>query len=377
MKKYRLSEELGNIDEAFLEEVFEYQSKKRSIRMSKKKIVSIVIAAALVVSIGVTAVAASWSSLNQLSDYFAWSKETFRVPDEVPIIEDPEVYAKEVTPTVTTAQSDAEEAVSATTSEVKTYTPPAPGTAQITSVSATKHSIYMTIEFNAEGWDIPDEIPADARHDEEFGFEWADTNFWWSGGRSADVSRVGNIFTYVYSWNHIYEFPEDELVITLQRFGYITADKDFNTLRDIDVEVRLPVDEIDFMETITSKNTADLMGATYTAEISAYEFSVRTSIEDLVTNGLSDEIGYVFTDEMQDYLYRAVIEFHLTDGTAFTSNLGTYSIDDSSLITSRGALRNPDEGTSTMIYCFEVPIDISQVDYITLNDVPFYFSSAE
>lgn len=376
MKKYRLSEELGNIDEAFLEEVFEYQSKKRSIRMSKKKIVSIVIAAALVVSIGVTAVAASWSSLNQLSDYFAWNKEDFRVPDEVPIIEDPEIYAKEVAPIVTTTESGAEKAVSVT-SEVKAYTPPAPGTAQVASVSATKRSIFMMIEFNAEGLDIPAELPEDAKWDAEYDFDWANTNFGWSGGRVVDISREGNIFTYLYSWNHLYDLPDDELVITLQRFGYITADKDFNTLRDIEVEVRLPIDEIDFMETITAKNTAELMGATYTAEISAYDFSVCTDIEELVANGLSDEIGYEFSDEMQDYLYKADIEFHFTDGTVYSRQLGTYGKDVSYLITSYGALRDPEEETSTMIYSFEVPLDISKIDYVLFNGQRFDFSSAE
>lgn len=50
MKTYRLSEELGNIDESFLEEVFEYKIRERRITMSVKKIAAV--AACVVVVIG-------------------------------------------------------------------------------------------------------------------------------------------------------------------------------------------------------------------------------------------------------------------------------------------------------------------------------------
>ena len=51
MKNYRLSEELGNIDEVFLEEVFEYSMNKRRISMSKTKLLAIAVAAIIFTSL--------------------------------------------------------------------------------------------------------------------------------------------------------------------------------------------------------------------------------------------------------------------------------------------------------------------------------------
>ena len=55
MKNYRLSEELGNIDEMFLEEVYEYKKEKR-ITMTKRKL-AIIIAAVIVLVLSLPAYA--------------------------------------------------------------------------------------------------------------------------------------------------------------------------------------------------------------------------------------------------------------------------------------------------------------------------------
>ena len=62
MKKYRLSEQLGNIDEAFLEEVFEYtesRSGRKTIMKSSFVLKSAAIAACAAIAIGIGAVAVS------------------------------------------------------------------------------------------------------------------------------------------------------------------------------------------------------------------------------------------------------------------------------------------------------------------------------
>lgn len=382
MNEKKFAEQFGNIDSSFVDEALDYKplKSKGGLYMSKKKLVSIALAAALVVAIGATTAVASWSRLNQFNDFFDWMKDAQNIPDEVPVINDPEVYAKEVAPKVTTTERDAEEAAGVT-SKVETYTPPAPGTAQITGVSATPYTVYLTIEFNAEGWDIPDEIPADARHDEEFHFEWADVNFGWSGGKSFDVSRDGNIFTYIFSRNNIREYPEDEIVITLQRFGYLTADKNFVTLRDEDVEVRLPVDEIDFMETVKSENSVNIMGIEHTAELSPYELLIWCNEDDLVANGLLDENGYWTNGELvEEYndVFRSintVIELHMTDGTVFTDHILTNEFGIAHIVGTMSGRRHTDIGICADYYGFEVPLDISQIDYIIFSGNRFDFAS--
>ena len=380
MNKEKVAEYIGNIDDRYLEEVFQHKGQNRRKTMNKKKLVAIALAAALVVAIGATTAVASWSRLNQLGGFFDWKKDAMRIPDEVPIIKDPEIYGKEVNTNVTAAADDGETVSEA--AQVSSYAPPAPGTAQITSVSATKHSIYVTVEFNAAGLDIPSELPEDARHDEQYGFEWPETNFIWMGGGGADVSRDGDIFTYVFHWNSIYKFPEDEIVIKLQRFGYTNADKNFVTLHDIEVEARLPMDEVEFMESIKSKKPVDIMGIEHTAELSAYELLIWCSDEDLVAKGLIDDEGYWVSDEQKKqytdtFGFGAVMEFHMTDGSVFTEHLFTNEFGTSHLIGSRGGTRDPDTGVNAVAYCFEVPLDISQIDYITLDGYRFDFNSAK
>lgn len=387
MKKYPFLEAIGTADEKFLEEVIkDNEHERRKISMNKKKLVTIMIAAALMVAVGITTAASNWSRLNQLSDYFEWSKETWQIPEEVPVIENPEIYGKEVVTSATTAESEDTQAIS-NAAEVNSYTPPAPGTAQITAVSSTGRSIFMTIEFNAEGLDIPPELPEDARQapGEEFCFYWADTNFYWSGGRGGTVSRNGDIFTIIFSRNNIFALPEDEIVIKLQRFGYFNAAKDFVTLRDIEVEVRLPVSEINIMEPLKSKNTVEIMNAEFGVELSAYEIVIYSDIDSLFAAGLVDSEGFGIkndypasfgTDEKPwtDF-YEGGLELHMLDGTVFTDHPLAY--DGSHLITSMSGFRDVEKGRIAMVWSWEVPIDVAQIDYIVLDGNRFDFDAAE
>lgn len=385
MKKYPFLEAIGTADEKFLEEVFEdNEHERRKIYMSKKKLVTIMIAAALIVALGVTAVATGWSRLNQLGDYFEWNKEILRLPEELPVIDNPEVYVKEVVTSAVTDETEAAEDAKAVGKAE--YTHPAPGTAQITTVSMAGRSIYMTIEFNAEGLDIPPELPEDARQapDEEFFFEWADTNFIWSGGRGGTISRNGDIFTIIFSRNNIFALPEDEIVIKLQRFGYLNADKHFVTLRDIEVEVRLPVSEINVMEPLKSKNTVEIMNAEFGVELSAYDMVIYSDIDSLFAAGLVDSEGLGIGDDPFGFgmdekpwtdFNEGGLELHMLDGTVFTEH--PFANGGSHLITSKSGFRDVEKGRIAEVWSWEVPIDIAQIDYIVLNGNRFDFASAE
>ena len=139
MKKYPFLEAIGTVDEKFLEEALNdsKEQERRQISMNKRKTVTILIAAALIFAMAATAVAAGISKISTLGNYFDDFSEYLKIPDEGPIMRNPEDYANEVT---TTAQSDDVNGVVNATGAVDTYTPPKPGEAKIIAVSATKCS---------------------------------------------------------------------------------------------------------------------------------------------------------------------------------------------------------------------------------------------
>lgn len=374
MKKYPFLEAMSAVDEKFLEEVLNdsKEQERRRISMNKRRTVTILVAAALVVTMAATAVAAGVSKISTLGDYFEGNRQYFEIPDEVPIMRNPEDYANEVT--ASTKAEDINGVVNAA-GAIDNYTPPAPGEAKITAVSATEHSLFVTAEFNAAGLDIPQELPEDARPGDEYGFKWIDTNFKWSNGTNATVSRDGDIFTCVWSWSNIIELPEDEIVLKPRQIGYIGYDEEknkvFNVVNDIEFEIRLPMSEINIMKSIKSTNSVNIFGTDYSVELSAYELRFCSDYEpSKVAADLEDEEKM---KSMRDYFYSGVVELHMLDGTVFTEDHSSLSA--THLVTSKSSFINRDKGVSGISLSFDVPIDIAQIDYITINDARFDFAS--
>lgn len=380
MKKYPFLEAMNAVDEKFLEEVLDdsKEQERRQISMNKRRTVTILVAAALVVTMAATAVAAGISKISTLGDYFEGNKQSFRLPDEVPIMQNPEDYANEVTTSTTTAQTEEVNGVVDAAGAVENYTPPAPGEAKITAVSASKRSLFITYEFNAAGLDLPQELPDDAHPGEEYMFEWEDVNFNWSGGMSGTLSREGDIITGILHRNNIFELPEDEIVIKLQRLGYIAIegkDKTFKTVKDIEVEMRLPVDQISIMESIKSTNTAQVMDAESTAELSPYELIIYSDAEQLYAAGYNSSVGW--GDERKnhyDYYFKAPLEVHMLDGTAYTEHLFTNEFETTHMVVNMSGFKDKENGRDATVLSFEVPLDIAQIDYITINDARFDFA---
>lgn len=379
MKKYPFLEAMSAVDDKFLEEVLSdgKEQERRQIPMNKKRTVTILVAAALVVTMAATAVAAGVSKISTLGDYFEGNKEHLKIPDEVQML-NPEDYANEVTTSTEATKTEKVNGVVDATEAVDTYTPPAPGEAKITAVSASKRSLFITYEFNAAGLDIPQELPEDARLNEEYQFGWTDVNFHWSGGCSGTISRNGDIFTGIVHRNNIFEFPEDEIVIKLQRFGYTAIegiDKVHKTVADIEVEMRLPVDQINFMESIESTNTAKLMDSDSTVELSPYELIVYTDTEQLAAAGYDVTGGWGGEGKrVHDYYFYAPLEIHMLDGTVFTDHIFTNEFGTSHIVGNMSGFRDKENGRDAIVLSFEVPLDVAKVDYITINDVRFDFA---
>ncbi len=387
MKKYPFLEAIGTVDEKFLEEALDdsKEQERRQISMNKRKTVMIMIAAALIFTMAATAVAAGISKISTLGNYFEDFSEYLKIPDEGPIMRNPEDYANEVTTEVTTtAQSEDVNGVVNAAGTVDTYTPPAPGEAKITAVSASERSLFVTIEFNASGLDIPQELPEDARSDEVYRFHAAYANldkrvgngFKCLGG-IVPISREGDIFTLVAHWDSINDFPEDEIVVTLSQIGYIAIegiDKVFKSVSDVEVEVRLPVDQINYMESIKSTNTVDIFGNEYAVKVSPYELILYSEYDSSVDDSYDNyEVFEKTARELLDFC-KTTIEFHMLDGKVYIDPAFSLKRTDFRIIGSMHGFVFRDENVFGQEFSFELPLDTTQIDYIMINDARFDFA---
>lgn len=381
---------MSAVDEKFLEEVLNdsKEQERRRIYMNKKKTVTILVAAALVVTMAATAVAAGVSKISTLGDYFEGHRQSLNIPDEVPIMRNPDDYAYEVTTSTTTVQTEEVNGVVDATEAVDTYTPPAPGEAKILAVSATKHNMYMTVEFNVAGLDLPKELPEDSSPTGEwyFGYEDMEANFIGALPNMELMSYENDIMTYGFWFKHPMfltdksvlteeERAQDEFILKLKSIGYTAYSdptpegyrkKEYQVVRDVDFELRVPLDEIEIMEPIRSTNTTTLMGVDgFTIELSPYDMDLRTSIDNLTAAGIdaTDEESVL---KMSDYFWKElVIEFHMLDGSSFYEDFTKFT---------HNIINGGVGGANGATYGFWVPLDIAQIDYITINDARFDFA---
>lgn len=399
MKKYPFLEAMSAVDEKFLEEVLNdtKEQERRRISMNKKRTVTILVAAALVVTMAATAVAAGISKISTLGDYFEGNRQYFEIPDEVPMMRNPEDYASEFTTSTTTAQTEEVNGVVDAAGAVDSYTPPAPGEAKILAVSATKYNMYMTVEFNVAGLDLPKELPEDSSPTGQWYFDDMESNFRGAYPNMELMSYENDIMTYGF-W---FKFPifltdkrvlteeeraQDELILKLKTIGYTAYSdptpegytpkgyktKEYKAVRDVDFEIRVPLDEIEIMEPIRSTNTATLMGVDgFTIELSPYDMDLRTSFDNFTAAGI-DVTEEASSRKMSDYLWGELyIEFHMLDGSSFYEDFTKFT---HNIINGGGSGANIYTKQAGATYGFWVPLDVSKIDYITINDVRFDFA---
>lgn len=397
MKKYPFLEAMSAVDEKFLEEVLNdtKEQERRRISMNKKRTVTILVAAALVVTMAATAVAAGVSKISTLGDYFEGHRQSSNIPDEVPMMRNPEDYAYEFTTSTTTAQTEEVNGVVDATEAVDTYTPPAPGEAKILAISATKYNMYMTVEFNVAGLDLPKELPEDSSPTGQwyFGSEYMESNFRFAYPNMELISYEDDIMTYGFWFKRpIFlmdgstlteeERTQDEFILTLKTIGYTAYSdpapeggyytKGYKAFRDVDFEIRLPLDEIEIMEPIRSTNTATLMGVDgFTIELSPYDMDLRSSFDNFTAAGI-DVTEEASSMKLSDYLWKEMyIEFHMLDGSSFCEDFTKFT---HNIINGGGSGANIYTKQAGATYSFRVPLDIAQIDYITINDARFDFA---
>ena len=348
MNSKKIAEAFGGIDDRYLNEALEYKrgSQRGGITMSKKKIVSIVIAAALVVAVGATTIAAAGSGLFNMKQHFDDVQEKYDITD-VPVIEDVESYAVEVE---STAKSGAM-------------------SAEVISATCDEYSIYAIVEMTVDDFVMPDDFTEESR----FAFkQWLTENHAINCAID-DVTYEGNTFTFVLHYAGMRKAPEEDIVIKLIDFGYyatgwtydVEQGRDlFIPLNEGELNLVLPIDALNVQKGIQADSAADVRGAEIMMEVSPLGmllYGDRAAI-DMVSD--------------KNYLGFPAFEFHMRDGKVIGDYFAYGEL--FGLLSSHCSWIDRETETVRYTYVgFSVPVDVSQIEYIMVHDVPFYFSSAE
>lgn len=359
MNGKKAAEEFGKIGDRFIEEALTPERSEvgleRRIIMSKKKIVAIALAAALVVAVGGMSIAASVSNLAKIGDIYKQDEEALRVPEDLKKVD----IVAEGTELVTTAAEDSDPE------------PLKPGEARFTSVVATKYSVDATVEINVAGMGFPDEMPEDALKPEQgYLIEWVDVNNEETAnqesglpcgyGNGEVVSIEDDILTAVVNCSAtLTDRPfEGDLTFTLKDIGYIVLDGIDKVIKPIyDGELTLTLSADDY-KVIPSRYSEPVEhnGVVYTLEASPSAL-VLTKDDGDMWNGWGDDDEEIYLDVFGE------VTFNMKDGTSYTTNLKNHSYNDSIIISSGGG----GYGRFTSL------IDVNELESVTIQGVVFNF----
>ena len=359
MNEKKFAEQFGNIDSAFVDEALNYRplKSKGGIHMSKKKMVSIALAAALVVAVGATTVAATLSGLSKMKGYFDNVEDDYDNIAGMPVIEDAEQYGTEVNSS----------AVSGTVS------------AQVASVTCDEHSIYALVDITMQGATVPDDLTEEAY----FTFrEWRNENHAISC-RSELISREGDVFTYVYHFAGMRKLPEEDIVIKLTDFGYYATgmmyDENRNDLfiplAECQLDLRISASELNVQQAVNAQSPVLVRGVEMKAELSPLGILLYGDLAEIEekTSVYSEELDMMISDKY--FLDAKSFQFCMKDGTVVGDGENYETV--YGLISAVNGWVDPDTGLKYTYIGFAAPIDVSQVECVLVHGAQFDFASAE
>ena len=354
MKKYRLSEELGNIDEAFLEEVFEYQkrSEGRQITMSKKRIIQTVIAAALAIAVcGITVFAVHMSSLAKLKDYVDKQDDYNNVPDVLKGV-------------------DVEEVGTDFVENVE------PGEAKITSIVAGENGFMATFDVNINDSDLVDKV-----EDWELGwYSWNNFAIYeitpdgeklrFGGALSGPqlVSCENGILTFGLDGFANSGLP-DELGFSADGFVFhnVITDEEVEYTFEHGFDTSVKKDSYTEMETLTSKEPQNIKGIEFSIKMDG--LGLLLYADEMTVEEHNDVILYIWNE--------CLLKFTLKDGTEIIDmpvlNLEKMSAEEYfapdriNLLSGGGTQRNG------IYYKFATVFDITQIESVEIEGAVFTF----
>lgn len=317
MKRGRIAEAFGQIDEKYIEEADAPVIRRK--RCGKALLTAAVIC---LIALGTAACAAGISGIYRLKEYFEATRRMYSLPD------------------FTASDGYA--------SELGTDKVLSEGCAEAVSVSSDGHSLYVMIDYRPFEEDL-EKLPKDAVGN----FRQACDDIGACSGHWDTVSFENGVYTFIFHCLGIDKMPEDGITISLNGFGYRSKDSigAFETLRDEKVEVYIPVDKLKYPEVKNGEGETE--GVKFTAELSPLGVYIRMydGYEELI-----EKMGMKFPQVTN-------VQLCLSDGTVIGDGYDYRKV--FGLFAGSGGWVDGD--CKCEYFAFSVPIDISQVDSIIFN----------
>ena len=292
----------------------------------------------------------SSGDLSTLKNYFDYTKKRWEVRDEVPIIDDPELYA---------AATDA--LVESDIADSMIYP-------SISVVSGDECSVFAVIEVDTKDLVLPADIPEDA----VLQFKGASENFYNMGAwyPLEFISQNGTVYSYAYSCFDIGRRLPDEVVFELRDYGYYDGEE-FVTL--VKGTYRLIIDSNKFNTTEKLKKISGQMevkGATLNVALTPYGVKVYGSISQLTGLGLLDDKYFLIQGNIYELNKRDGSTIGDWDGDFYKN--GIYN-----LTSNWNGWRDYDKDIACYGYGFNVPVDVDEIEAVTVHGVRFDLKYAE
>lgn len=321
---------------------------------TKKKIrrlsIPLLIAAAVIMTAGITIFAAELGGLSLLKGYFDKTRNEYDI-SEIPVIEEAEIYGTEIT--YTTAAATGAYVQEENTSEKES--------ARIVSVSCDKYNIFIMLEYEADRSVITADIPDVS----SFGFRFYSAEI--SGSYSMEaVSRTGNLFSFACHIGGIRELPADMITLELESFGY-HGDNGFVPITEEKLTVDVPMSEMNVLQFIKADNSIQIDGITYEAELSPLGLLLYNDTEAYINDD-----GGLENYNFDKYKFSFInFIFYMKDGSVFGDGESYDSV--YGLFRSQSGWIDFENGKEYNSYGFTVPVDISEIEKISFHGEEFFF----
>lgn len=375
MNGKKAAEEFGKISDKYISEAFEpsrsESGQERSIVMkSKKRLIAVGLAAAMVIAVGGVTLAANLSNLSGIDNYYKKMEGYAHTSDtDIPRID--------INLKGTELDVDGD----------NTPEPLKPGEARVTSAVASKYRLDVTVDVNVSEMNIPNELPEDALYGgDDYFIESVFISqkdyelpgyLGYSGGTL--VSRNGDIMTFIISADLQSSLPENEVIdFKLRNICYTTFDgvnKNSTPLFKGDIDFEFDTTDIRIMDSKYSVNSGIVDGIEYTVELSPSNLILtRTDpipleeLEELYSGEHPDEV-VEHNKMLKERFESTILELHMTDGTVLNTSWkdADGNTPDIRLLESGGCSDNE------MEFRFVTLLDLDQIDYVTVNGVDFTF----
>ena len=289
-----------------------------------------------------------------IKNYFDYIKKRW-VKDEVPIIEDPELYAA-----ATSISVETDVIGSQINDNVYIYP-------SISAVAGDEHGLVVIIEVDTRDLVLPEDMPENA----VLQFMGATDNFYAPGlWHPLDfVSQNGTVYSYAYSCFAIDRGLPNQVNIELRNFGYYDGEEFVPLIMGT---YSLIIDSKKFNTTEKLKKISkpvEVRGVKLELELTPFGLVVKSSNSQMKKRGLWDDKYFLSQGDCFD--------FYLRDGSVIGEEEDFFDTAFYGLLCKINGWVDFDNDISYDHYGFMVPVDVEEIEAITVHGVRFDIDYAE